>query len=79
MSRLSSPGAGRAGDERGVEQAQGAAGREVGVPSEEVSNVSVPPVVTPRAWPPVTTTAFGYRIVVACPGRISIRSIDPNE
>ena len=55
------------------------AGRDVPVPSEDVSRLSVPPTVTPRAVPGTTVTACGYRISVASAGCISVRSSEPNE
>ena len=61
------------------QQDAAAAGRDVPVPSEDASRHSVPPVVTPRARPGTTVTACGYRITVACSGRIRVRSREPNE
>jgi hypothetical protein len=55
------------------------AGRDVPVPSEETSRLSVPPTVTPRATPGISVTARGYRISVASAGRMSVRSREPNE
>src|SRR5260370_18321309 len=55
------------------------AGHDVPVPSEDASRHSVPPIVTPRATPGTTVTACGYWITVACAGRISVRSSEPNE